>query len=255
MVKKSSEEDLVEPRVRDAFEAAANYGRRFIGFLDPAKAQKALRCAKTLGALPDYEGCGYRFFGGYGGAERVYFGVFPPFDEPDDSAFPVAAVELTWKFSKLSHRDFLGALLSLGIVRDKLGDIIVGDGKCTVIAEKTVAMFIVQNLERVGSAGVRCEIANDVAEREEHFKEIGGTVASARLDCVVSVLTGKGRAEASTLIAGGLVSVDFDTRCERSFEVSGGATVSIRGHGRFVIDSLGPPTRKGRLNMEARKYL
>jgi RNA-binding protein YlmH len=165
-------------------------------------------------------------------------------------------LDITWRFAALSHRDFLGALLALGIVRGKIGDIIVGDGKCTVFAEKTVASFIVQNLIKVGAAGVKCSISDGgIAVREEHFQRLSGTVASERLDCVVSSLTGRSRSAAAELIAGGLVSVDFETRCENSSEISGGATVSIRGHGRFVIDRLGPRTRKGRLSFEARKYL
>ncbi len=247
---------MIERRVCDAFDSAASYSTKFVGFLDPHEVSLAQKRAKTLCAGGAFDGCSYNIFGGYDGAERAFLGVFPPYSENGPGAFPIAAINLTWRFESLTHRDFLGALLALGIVRGKIGDIIVGDGKCTVFAEKTVASFIVQNLVKVGAAGVECEIADGgFAVREEHFKEISGTVASERLDCVVSALTGQSRSAAAGLITGGLVSVDFDTRCDNSSEIGGGATVSIRGHGRFVIDKLGPQTRKGRLSFAARKFL
>ena len=251
---RAEEDKLVESRICDAFDSAARYATKFVGFLDPHEALTAQKRAKSL--CTAYDGCSYACFGGYDGAERVFFGAFPPFSQANNDDFPIMAIDITWRFAALSHRDFLGALLALGIVRGKIGDIIVGDGKCTVFAEKTVAAFIVQNLVKVGAAGVQCSVCDgSIAAREEHFAQISGTVASDRLDCVVSALTGRSRSAAAELVTGGLVSVDFDTRCENSSEISGGATVSIRGHGRFVIDRLGPKTRKGRLSFEARKYL
>jgi RNA-binding protein YlmH len=250
------EDGLLEARVRDAFNAAASYGSKFIGFLDPHEALSAQKCVRLLCDGSGNDDCSYGFFGGYDGAERVFLGVFPPYSQPKNDDFPIAAVEITWRFASLAHRDFLGALLALGIMRGKIGDIVIGNEKCTVFAEKTVSSFIVQNLVKVGAAGVRCKTVNaGFAVREEHFKELNGTVASQRLDCVVSVLTGNSRSAAAELITGGLVSVDFETRCEISGGISEGATVSIRGHGRFIIDKLGPQTRKGRIAFAARKYL
>ena len=252
----SQEDELVCARVNDVFDGAASYRLKFVGFFDPHEASLAQKRAQSLCAGGAYDGCSFLFFGGHDGAERVFLGAFPPYCQPNNDDFPVAAIDITWRFVNLSHRDFLGALLALGIVRSKIGDIVVGDGICTVFVEKNVASFILQNLVKVGSAGVHCEISSGgFAVSEEHFQEISGTVASGRLDCVVSALTGCSRSAAVDIIAGGLVSVDFDIRCDNTSDVSGGATVSIRGHGRFVIDSLGPQTRKGRLSFVARKYL
>lgn len=248
--------DGVAPRVGDAFSAAAGYKQRFIGFLDPFEAAEAEKISRRLKAQDAYEDCSYAFYGGYSGAERVFLGVFPPYSEPENGEFPISAVNITWRFSELSHRDFLGAILALGIVRSKIGDILIGGGECTVFAERTVALFIAQNLKKVGNAGVRCEISSgDIVKREEHFKNIEKTVASSRLDCIVSALLGCSRSGASELITGGLVAVDFETGCDNTKEIDAGETVSIRGHGRFVIDKIGPPTKKGRLNLAARKYL
>jgi RNA-binding protein YlmH len=252
----SQQDKLLAARIRDAFDGAAAYREKFVGFLDPHEAVEAALCAKKLRAGAQYEACSYAMFGGHDGAERVFFGVFPPYTEVDFSAFPVVAITISWRFTKLTHRDFLGALLALGIVRGKIGDIVVGDGNCTVFAEKTVATFIVQNLSKVGAAGVTTAVCSDgFCLPMAQFREISDTVASQRLDCVVAVLVGCSRSAAVDLISSGLVSVNFEPCCDNASSVDMDATVSIRGHGRFVIDRMGPQTRKGRLSFLARKYL
>lgn len=253
---KTQADKLLESRVSDAFDGALSYAKRFVGFLDPHEQSFAKQIVSRLSRDTAYDDCSALFWGGYESAEKVFLGVFPPFETPCSDEFPIAAIDITWRMVSLSHRDFLGALLALGIVHSKIGDIVVGDGRCTVFAEKTVAAFIIQNLTKVGSAGVLCiPSSGDIAARDEHFKEIGGTVASTRLDCVLSALTGLSRSTSGELITGGLVSVNFEVSCKISALVSEGATVSVRGHGRFVIDRLGPQTKKGRLSFAARKYL
>jgi RNA-binding protein YlmH len=247
---------LLESRISDAFDGASSYSKWFIGFLDPHEASLAALKVRRLSQIAVYDGCSASFWGGYNGAEKVFLGVFPPFETACNDEFPVKAIDITWRFAKLSHRDFLGALMALGIAHNKIGDIVVGDGRCTVFAEKTVAAFVIQNLVKVGSAGVTCLVANcGVAISEENFKEIGGTVASTRLDCIISALIRLSRSSSAELISSGLVSVDFEASCNISASVGEGATVSIRGHGRFVIDRIGPQTKKGRLTFAARKYL
>lgn len=252
----AEEDKLLQSRINDAFDAASRYQTRFIGFLDPHERSVAKRQAQYLLVNPDYDGCSYAFWGGYAEAERAFFGIFPPFSEPQNSEYPITAIDITWRFTSLAHRDFLGALLALGIVRGKIGDIVLGDGQCTVFAEKTVAEFILQNLEKVGKAGVCCKIADDTEPvKEENFKEIKGTIASSRLDCVISALVGISRSASAKLILGGLVSVNFEADCDTTDSISDGATVSIRGYGRFAVDQIGPKTKKGRFSFAARKYL
>ncbi|MEG6572593.1 YlmH/Sll1252 family protein [[Clostridium] cellulosi] len=254
MHKKTQEDRLLEARVNDAFESASRYRTKFIGFLDPYEAAQAQLFASEL--KKRYDGVTCDTFGGYEGAERVFLGVFPPYSEIIKSEFPIAAVKIKWRFAKLTHRDFLGAILALGIVRSKIGDIIVGDCECTVFVDKSVASFILQNLTKVGSAGVECSICEgDITRRSDNFKFISGTVASKRLDCVVSALTGRPRSVSAGLIAEGKVFVNYVVRDENSYEINEGAAVSIRGHGRFIIDKLGPQTKKGRLTFAARKFL
>lgn len=256
MTEDSSDDKLLESRINDAFDSASRYKGKIIGFLDPHERSVALRCAKKVSQNFAFSDCSYAFWGGYEGAERAFFGAFPPYSEPCNDDFPIAAIDIKWRFAMLTHRDFLGALLALGIVRTKIGDINVGDGQCTVFAEKTVAEFIVQNLTKVGRAGVNCKISDKGSfPGETNFKDIGGTIASPRLDCVVSALIGKSRTSSSELITSGLVSLNFEIIAETSIKAEEGSTVSIRGYGRFILDKIGPMTKKGRYSFAARKYL
>jgi RNA-binding protein YlmH len=195
------------------------------------------------------------FWGGFEGAERVYLGISAEV-QPVAEDFPIAAVRFSWRFEALTHRDFLGALLSLGLRRDKIGDIVVGDGECRVVLDAGISDFVRQNLTKVGGGGVSCVAAGltDIKKRQA-FGAVSDTIASPRLDCIVAALADKSRLDAGKLILNGFVSIDFETAEDTAAKLNEGSTVSIRGHGRFIIDGIGPATKKGRLRLEARKYL
>lgn len=248
--KMNSQDRLLDSKVGGAFERAA-YGARFVGFLDMHERGVALRCAGNY----DDSGCRYAFWGGYEGAERVFLGVFPPYEEPDTAQFPISAVNIVPRSDGLTHRDYLGAILGLGIKREKLGDIIVSD-ECVVLAESVIAEYIVRNLSKVGSNGVRCthrELAGII--RADCFSDIRTTVASVRLDCIVAALAKLSRGGSAELIGKGLVSVDCEIELQPSKTVNDGSAISVRGSGRYIVDRIGPVTRKGRYSFTARKYI
>lgn len=250
--KDSDADRMLVSRVEDTVSAAQrHYDARFLGFLDLHERAIALSAAERLGS-----DCEYVLWGGYENAERVMFGVYPPGSEKTVSQFPLACVHITWKFGTLTHRDFLGALLSLGIKREKIGDILAGKGECDAVLDASVARFVAQSLEKVGGSGVSCEMTDGCAiKKEESFQEIRDTIASERLDCVAAALLNISRSETVKLIENGSISVDFVTSDNVTQKIMEGSTVSIRGHGRFIIDGIGPPTKKSRLRFAARKYL
>lgn len=238
-------------RVEDAAEMAGRHTVRFLGFLDEREQAVVTRHFSTrrLDAVPS-------FWGGFAEAERRMLGVFPNDMQPDHVMFPITAVQITWKGTELTHRDFLGALLSLGLKREKVGDFVIQPQKCVAFLEDTVATFVLSNLFRVGRVGVSCAVyTGEEVHRTVHFAEISDTIASERLDCVVSALVNLSRAQAEKCIAGGLVALDFLPVMDRTCKVSSGTMLSVRGYGRFLVDAVGPPTRKGRLRLSARKYL
>jgi RNA-binding protein YlmH len=247
----SEDERQLISRIEDALGAVGRYPR-FLGFYDMHQRGVAIRVLEENST----RGCQYAFWGGYEGAERVYLGLFDAQETVEIDAFPLAGLKFTWKFGELTHRDFLGALLSLGLKREKLGDINAGECECSLVLDAAISGFVQQNLLKVGGSGVSC-VSSDLKDVKKHqnYSDIADTVASARLDCVVAALVNVSRSEAEKLILNGSVAIDFETATNTAAKASEGSTVSIRGHGRFIIDSISSFTKKGRLRFAARKYL
>lgn len=224
---------------------------RFVGFLDEH------RQAVARAVLYEKGQSNYLFFGGFEGAERAMLGVFPSFMEPEPAVFPIAAMRFRYRTcAQLDHRDFLGTLLANGIKREVIGDIVCGDGFAIVLVTEEVAPFLADNVRKVGGEGV--EIDWPYVEPivvQQQFRELTDTVASARLDCVVKAASRLSREEAARRIEAGLVSLNHMPCLSVSASVSEGDVLSVRGCGRFVVDALGPQTKKGRLLVKLRQYL
>lgn len=247
--KHSTEDQQLEARVLDAIRLMER--RRnpcFVGFLDERQAVLAQTVAQRFGCA---------FFLGWGGykeAERTVFGVFP--EEPDAEAFPIQPITLRFrKQDTLTHRDFLGSLMALGIKREVLGDILVEEGRCVLFVLSEMASYIVSQVEKVGRVGVKCLLGMEgklPAGRKVEPKE--GVVASSRLDCVVAFAANESRSIAVKMIQGGLVSVNHEVCTNVSYTIKEEDKLSIRGWGRGIIAQFGPPTRKGRLHILLNKY-
>lgn len=244
-------EKILLARVQDAIKHTEQKGlARYLGFLD-------MHMRKSVQSLLNglrFEN--YCFFGGYEQAERVLIGFFPDYEKPNTEKFPISSVKISWKYGELNHRDFLGSILSLGIERDKIGDIILNEQQCFVFAENVMCNLILQNLTKVGGTGVSCELADgsNVCKNQE-FKEIRSTIASNRLDCVVAAICNKSRSAAEDLILGAKVSVDFKQTENTSLKINMGSTISIRQYGRFEIMEIDSLNKKDRHILLVNKYL
>ena len=184
--------------------------------------------------------------GGYDDAERKMVAFIPEYDEGE---FPISAVRLSSpRISALSHRDFLGSILGLGIKREKCGDIIIKDDEAYVLLHNDIASYIATNLTKVGREGVKCEEVplSDVPFPEKTFREIKGTVSSLRLDSVISLFSSKGRGKAAELISGGLVFVNGIQATKNDLHLKDGDTISLRGKGKATL-SVGGTSKKDRL--------
>ena len=198
----------------------------------------------------------YKAFGGYDDAERLMLCI----GEDEYTVFPISAViiknnEAKFKGDTLTHRDILGAVLSLGLKREVLGDIFGVDSGFAVIVKSELAQFICDNLLRIGKYSISCSIA-DVSELkppERQYVCIKGTVASARLDSIVALMTGRSRTKASDLITAGLVRVNYFPETSLKFTVSDGDVIAVKGYGKANI-RLGGESRKGRIFVTAEKY-
>lgn len=223
----------------------------FLGFLDLSERSAAEAYLRHIHVE------NYFFFGGWPEAERVILGVFPDYLEPDPEDFPL--VSLTVQFRRqdtLTHRDLLGSFLAQGVVRASLGDILVEEGRAVLFVKTELADHFLSSIEKIGRVGVRITKGfSEPLPTAHHFQTIGGVVASERLDCLVAFLSGSGREKAAQMITGGLVSVNHRETESVSARVAEGDIISIRRCGRFVVDALGPQTKKGRLSIKCRKYI
>ena len=196
-------------------------------------------------------------FGGYEGAERAMIGCFPPEYPPDTSWFPITALSFHFRpQARISHRDLLGTLMAQGVRRDTVGDILCGDGLAVVFVTDEVAPYLMTEIDRVADEGVRVTrgFEGELPIRREYCP-IRTTVASPRLDCAIKALLNLSREASAALIKAGRVSVNHLPCEEVSRPVTSGDCLSIAGHGRFWIDAVDQPTKKGRLVFCARKCL
>lgn len=248
----NSDDSFFISHITDAFEIShARNIPKYVGFL--SEREKAI-VENIKGKSPDT----YCFWGGYEGAKRVFFCALPLYALPDDySHFPISAITFRFRLcDHLSHRDFLGAILSLNIKSETVGDILVGDGIAVVFVTNAVAPLILNELCKIGRVGVKAEIGlPDVLPINEQFEEIHSTVASLRCDCVVSAVTGLSREKAAFLIESKRFSLNHFECVNVSKLLKENDVLSIRGYGRFILGECGETTKKGRIKVNIKKYI
>lgn len=168
-----------------------------------------------------------------------------------------AALKITYRPQNTpGHRDILGALMSLGIERETIGDIIAGHSSAALICLPEISGYIIENLTKAGNVGIsvsRITLA-ELPERTEIMSEKTDTVASLRLDTVLCVAFGLSRSKAAEVIAAGGVSLNHAPCLQPAKEVSEGAILSVRGMGRAVLMEVGGTSRKGRIFIKVGLY-
>lgn len=210
----------------------------------------------SLGKLPSK----YIFVGGYDYAERkmacFYDDIIPTFHP---YAVLLAEAENSKFADELTHRDYLGALMNLGIERDVIGDMIkLSEQSAYIICKKSIADFIIDNYHMVKHTAVVCRnIQEDELERLTiipSFEEITGSVSSFRLDCILALAFHKSRTQICDLIKSGNVFVNSRLVESASYVLKQGETVSARGFGKFIFASEGGTSKKGKLYVTLKKF-
>lgn len=190
----------------------------------------------------------YCLFGGYDGAERCIAAFGYDCEEAD---FPISMIKVepvSPKFAdKLSHRDFLGSLMGLGIKREVLGDIVISDNTGYIFCLNTIAGYIVQELSKVRHTIVKCSIADalpDSAVKTPEEEQM--VVASERLDVLVSAVYHFSRSAVKELFVARRIYVNSRI-CENcSYIPKEKDIISVRGKGRFVYNGVIGKTKKDR---------
>ena len=176
-----------------------------------------------------------------------------------DEAYPIRILSIRPAMAKyakkMSHRDFLGSVIGLGLEREKIGDIFVRDNEACMFVHEDVAEYIERNLEYVGRTNVKVSGITSVPEGlMPILTEKSVLVSSNRVDAVIAKLYGLSRDEASSLVKNGYVFFDGRMISKSTASILPGQVVSVRGHGRFVFDGEGGRTKKDKMHLSLRVY-
>ena len=235
-------------------------------FLTPSEAYKAEKYFEAKGNKDKI--C---FFGGFYAAQRKQIFLLPEYIVDcadgsdilamidDDLNDAICALKISGSgFRELTHRDYLGSILSLGLERETLGDICILDiHSAIVFCNSEVSNFILFELSSIGNDKVKVEkisVDKNMTSTQK-YQGLTDTVASERLDCVVAAIFNLSREKAQNLIKGGFVEFNYETATKIDLKVEANDIISARGFGKFIVRDLSQSTKKGRLRLFADKYI
>ncbi len=234
-----------------AAQALKNRKYKLSGFLSPFEQEMAGTIANSLGDLK------VDFDGGFFGAERSR-AAFCHEDFQGTPAFEISVIKAEWngEFARLGHRDVLGSILSLGVDRECVGDIIATKDFARIIVDKKMAEYFSANLTQIGNVSVKTEIdeLENIAPKEERVKEIKATVASLRADSIAAVGFGMSRSKAANDISAEKVQLNWQTVKNSSQTIKQGDILSMRGRGRLEVAEITGQTKKGRIGVLLKRF-
>lgn len=251
-----TEKELQQLKKRFAELAEKSYMQNiytFTGFLSLAEQEALQEVMEQKGFRS------FRLWGGGGDCERQMARFGSPGEMGYEEAFPIVSVRISPLLEKfadeLTHRDFLGAIMNLGIERSTVGDIFIEGKHAFAYCTERIAPFLCENLTRVRHTSVRCQRAEgDPALPVREPERVGLIVSGARVDAIVSKVYALSRSRSLELFSGKKVYVNGRLCENNSLVLKEGDRVSVRGYGRFLFCEVGGETRKGRLNITVGVY-
>jgi RNA-binding protein YlmH len=251
----SDETELLKKRFSEL--AAKSYNAdifTFTDFLGLAEQSVFETVKRQLGGVK------YTAFGGADGAERVMLRFGDEGDLGYEVPFPITALKISPKdkkfAEKLTHRDFLGALLNLGIERSCLGDIIIIDNSGYLFCKDSIAEYIVSELFRVRRTEVTVSLVDTLPEGELYkTEELTVQISSERLDAVIARVFSLSREDAQNLFSKRLVFASGREIESTSYSPKEGEKISVRGYGRFIYRGFKTLSKKGKLNAIVEIYI
>ena len=251
------EEQIIKARLMDI--ANKSYKQNiytYTSFLTPAELGMLDSISGELGFVS------YEIFGGSELCERcmVRFGSEEQLGYTEKWPISIVLVEpLIEKFAdNLSHRDFLGAVMNLGLERAVLGDIFVKASKrAYIFCEETIAEYIVDNLTKIKHTNVKCRVITadeDISELRPTLVDISCIVQSPRFDAIIAAAIKCSRGEALNLFKAGKVMLNGRMTERNSMNLKENDIFSVRGHGKYMYCGSGNETRKGRIYVHLKRY-
>lgn len=225
-------------------------------FLSPHEAEAVNRLIAAAG-YPRH-----LFFGGFEGAERRVCAFLPDWMEDGEGLFgedgPIVALRASWHSGdSLTHRDILGSLMGMGVTREKVGDLLVGESSCDILLLREVSDFIRQSMESAGRVKLRLAPIDlaEVTPPPVQVKTVRDTVATLRLDAVAASGFSISRSKAADLISSGRVNLNWQECQKGDRPVEEGDVISCRGLGKCVVKEVGGLSKKGRISIVMERYI
>ena len=202
----------------------------------------------------------YTVFGGAEGCERVMIRFGDPEELGYEEPFPIKIILVEPKApkfaDKLTHRDFLGAILNLGIERKAIGDIVIIDNSGYVFVKDDMADYVASSLERIKRTDVKASVTDSLPDTELFKTERRSIqLTSERIDAAISKIYSISRDESLSLFKKRLVFVSGRVCENNSYTPKENDVISVRGYGRFIYRSPVSTSRKGKLNVEVDVYV
>lgn len=268
-MKLSKDEEMVFQHYRDLIRAAYQRGipvySNFAGFRELELGFLALE--EFYGKNHFYEHTHYELYGGYEQAERKVFCFLGDGSSQGKSSlnFPVSCVRIApanKRFcEQLSHRDYLGTVMGLGLTREQIGDILVereenpSSCSCYMFCKRDKGELIC-DLTRIRHTTVKGELVDfSCSGWKPSFRELSGSVSSFRLDAVLTVAIKASRSQGLALVQGGNVVVNGRSCTENAKKLQEGDVFSVRGYGKFIFEKTSSLSKKGRYRITLQQYI
>ena len=257
---KEKDDKILLAQVSDKIEMCENKNKiEFTDFLDLAQIELAQNYINKLKIE------NYMSYGGFEQAERKMFVIYPEkfnamvVEKNLSSIVKIVRIQLPDDLKgKYNHRDYLGAVIKLGVKREKVGDIIVDNDGADIIVNKDIAQFLAENLgslTRFSKSKITIEEIEKLRTVEVKREERDIIVSSLRMDNVISELARCSRNKALEIINTERVFVNFQCETKKTKQIKLGDMITIRGKGRFYIKELVGQTRSGRVIVKIEKYI
>ncbi|MBQ7326587.1 MAG: hypothetical protein IJW93_03810 [Clostridia bacterium] len=251
----TADTELIKKRLVELGRKSYNSGIfTFTDFLGLAEQSAFSEVKRELGGIP------YESFGGAEGAERVIIRFGSEEELGYSMPYPISIIKVEPQSQKyadrLTHRDFLGALLNLGIERHTLGDIVIIDNVGYIFALESIAPYIADSLIKVRRTDVSVSIITELPEGELYRTERKTVqISSERLDAVIARVYSLSREDAQALFKKRLVFADGREIDSTSYAPKENEKISVRGHGRFIYIGRQSLSKKGKLNVAVEMYV
>ncbi len=230
-----------------------NHDIRATDFMNPFERKNFIAILRGLDSI-NYRECSPSVM-----SERSIIQIFPNYIpyELIEKPYDIIKISGNFKFNKIGHRDYLGTILSLGIKRDKIGDIDVHEDCAFIVVDKNVSGFITLNLNSINKASVTSKLVgeNEFVKSIPNYQEKVITIASRRADAVVSEIFNLSRAKTQDYINKEKLYVDFELYTSNSREIKDSSLVSLKGFGRAIFDEVITETKKGRMRARVKRIL